>query len=202
MNKYIALDTETGGIGEETSLLTAYFSILDENLEQTDELYLELRPADGVYKVKGDAMKINGIDLVKHDESAISYKEGGTKLYDFLSWRKPAKKELDTDKNAGKLIALGQNVKFDILKITNNLIHTDSWHQFVSYRTLDTAVIAGFLIDAGKLPPTINAGLASMAEYFGVGAQSEFDHDARHDTKLTIAVYKKLLEIVKKYDIL
>lgn len=82
--KYLVLDTETGGIGPEVSLLSAYFRVLDENLNLLDELELFLKPNDGLYKVTAEALGINKIDLVEHEKKAITYREGGTKLFDFL----------------------------------------------------------------------------------------------------------------------
>lgn len=186
MSKYIVIDTETGGIEREASLLTTYLEILDENLNTIDSLYLETKPNDGVYKVTGTAMKINGIDLATHDAKAITYKEAATLLYQFLEKNKA---------EDGQLKPIGQNVKFDIIKITDNILSDKSWNQFVSYRILDTAVIAGFLIEVGKLPKDLSAGLKAMAQYFGVGIQEEFGHDARNDVALTIAVYKELIKV-------
>ncbi len=187
MNKYISLDTETGGIGSDVSLLTAYFAVLDEGLNITDELYLRCKPDDGIYRVTGRAMMINGIDLAQHDAIAFPYKECKPLLYDFVK----------RNKGLTHLKPVGQNVKFDIAKVCENIISIESWNQFVSYRALDTATIAGFAIEVGLLPETVNAGLKAMAEYFGVGKQEEFGHDAKEDTLLTIGVYKKLLELFK-----
>ena len=187
MNKYIALDTETGGIGSQYSLLTAYLAILDEDFNITADIYLNCKPNDGIYRVGGQGMAVNGIDLAKHDKIARPYIDCSNELYNFLY----------INKIKGHLKPIGQNVKFDINRITDDLVEAEAWHQMVSYRTLDTSVIAGFAIELGLLPLTLNAGLKAMAEYFGVGKQEDFGHDAKQDTLLTIGVYKALMKLFR-----
>lgn len=185
---YYATDIETGGISKDTSLLTCYSAILDSQLNIIDDLYLYVKPDDNKYVVEGQGMKINGINLAEHDAKALTYKQAGTEFYKFLQ------------KNKGEnvLKPLGHNIRFDLEKLANTIISHNSLWQFISYRTLDTGTIAGFAAELGLLPKELNAGLASLAEYFGVGKQTEFNHDARHDVMLTIGVYKGLLKLFKK----
>lgn len=182
---YYATDIETGGLGKETSLLTCYSAVLDQQLNIIDDLYLYVKPDDNRYVVEGTGMRINGINLAEHDIKALTYKQAGTQFYNFLQ------------KNKGEkpLKPLGHNIRFDLEKIANTIISHNSLWQFVSYRTLDTGTIAGFAAELGLLPKDLNAGLASLAEYFGVGKQEEFGHDAKHDVELTIGVYKGLLNL-------
>jgi len=94
---FLALDTETGGIGPDKSLLTLYAVALDDNLNPVAfsgddfkvaggilELDLKLKPDDGIYRVTGEALGINGINLSEHDKEAIPCKKAGTLLYEFL----------------------------------------------------------------------------------------------------------------------
>lgn len=187
MNKYLALDTECGGIGLDKSLLTAYLAILDENLNTVDYLYLFCCPDDGIYKVEGKAMEINGINLAQHDKFAKSYKECGTLLYDFLKKNKGDK----------QLKPLGHGVKFDCGRMTGDLVSQGSWDKFVSYRVLDTGTIAGFAIELGLLPVDMNAGLATLSKYFKVGVQPGTGHDAKQDVELSIGVYRELIKLFK-----
>lgn len=183
--KYIALDIETGGLGVDKSFLTAYFAILDKELNIIDELYLYCKPKDGIYHVTAKGMEVNGIDLVEHDKIADTYQIAGTKLYQFLN------------QHEGPLIAIGHNVRFDMVHIYDKLISQENWWHFISYRTLDTGVIGGFAIDLGLLPRDINAGLNSLAKYLNVGTQSE-KHDAKEDTLLSVGVYKELKKLFAK----
>lgn len=196
-DKYICMDIETGGIGNDKSLLTAFFMVLDENLQPSpvwngvpETLSLAIRPKDKIYKVTAEALGINGINLVEHDKNAITQDQAGMALFHFI--------HTHSDGGKNKLIPLGHNVAFDIrfLSDCNDRILTrDTWNQFVSYRCLDTATIAQFLRLNGKLPMTLEASLGKLASYFGIDTTGA--HTAQRDVEITIAVYKKLSEIIK-----
>lgn len=181
--KLIVLDTETGGIGDDKSLLTAYFMVV-EGEKILDELYLYTKPNEGGYVVTAEALDINKINLIEHDKKALTYKQAGTELYKFLL----------NNSNAGaeKLVPLGHNVNFDIEFIWDKLIGRSTWETFVGYRKLDTGTISQFLIESGKLPVTLTASLGKLAEYFKVCNPTTVFHDAKDDTLMTWAVYKKL----------
>lgn len=181
--KYIALDTETGGF-EGTSLLTAYFMVLDEEFNELDNLYLEVKPNDGLYVVTGQALNVNGIDLKIHDKRAITYKEAGTKLYNFLNG--------NSLMGSTKLIPVGHNVVFDIMKVHECLMNKETWNKFVSYRTLDTGTITRACIAAGIIPSDVSGSLTSIAEYFNLDSSAA--HTADGDVLMTVQVLEKLLE--------
>jgi DNA polymerase III epsilon subunit-like protein len=179
---YIALDVETGGIGEDKSLLTAYLAILDQNLDVLDELDLLTKPDDGTYVVQGEALRINGIDLAKHDLAAMSCKDASTKLYEFLNKNNPG--------GAIKLIPVGHNVAFDIKFLCAHTLSKKSWDKFCGYRTLDTGTISMFLMKTGKIPE-MSASLGSLAKYCGI----EFEaHTAKGDTLATVGVLREFLK--------
>ena len=58
------------------SLLTVYLMATDDQFNVIGDLYLYLKPDDCIYKVCGEAMNVNRIDLKVHDTKAITYKEG------------------------------------------------------------------------------------------------------------------------------
>jgi len=142
---YIALDVETGGLELDTTLLTAYFAVYDENFNLIDDEYLYLKPdapkgKRPKYILTAEGMDVNGIDLVRHDSQAISLKEGGQKLYQLIS---------KYGSKGNLLVPLGHNVYFDIEGITKRgLIGKGTWETFCSYRVVDTASIGRFLIEA------------------------------------------------------
>lgn len=181
------LDVETGGIGPEYSLLTSYFLVTDASLNKVDDLYLYTRPDDGIYRVCGDAMNVNRIDLKVHDTKALPYKEGGTKLYNFI-------KQYSKD-GSDKLTVVGHGVHFDRDCVVHNLISRKSWDNHCSYRMRDTSIIAGFLIDCGIIPADVSAGLASLVKYFGSTLDENQQHDAKYDTEQTLFVYKSLINL-------
>jgi DNA polymerase III epsilon subunit-like protein len=182
---FIALDTETGGIAPETTLLTAYFVVLDQFFQKIADLDLRMKP-EGPYIIEPQALEINKINLAAHDKSAIPYKQAGSEIYDLL-WK--------TNPNKLKLIPIGHNVAFDIERVCANTLSKKSWDNFVGYRKLDTG---GMAIDrqlSGHLPWTVNAGLASLAEYFGVQFEA---HTAKGDTWATIKVCQAMLALTCK----
>lgn len=185
--KYLILDTETGGIGRDKSLLTAYFGIYDRNFNKLSELDLSLKNKYGIYVVTAEALMINKIDLKIHDEYAITFQEGGTQLYNLL-------KE-NTNDGESKLIPVGHNVHFDIEKIKEFLISDGSWNKFVSYRKIDTGVLAQALKVIEKLPDKLSGSLGSLAEFFNI--EHKKAHTAKGDSEVTIEVLKNLLNMIK-----
>lgn len=182
---YIALDTETGGLGSSVSLLSVYFVILDEDFNLIDELDLLTKPDDGIFHVEGQALGINKIDLAKHHLEAITYKQAATKIYNLLA----------ANKGDQHLIPIGHNVTFDIQKVCNNTLNKKSWDCFVGYRKLDTGDMAIDRIITGHLPKDLNAGLGSLAKHFNI----EFEaHTAKGDTWATVKVCKAMLDLTKK----
>lgn len=187
--RFLALDTETGGIGADKSLLSAYFLILDENFVEIDDLLLLMKPDDGVYHVTGQALDINGIDLKTHDKTAVTYKEAGTKLYDFLTKNNPL--------GTNKFIPVGHNVGFDIKFLMGKVISEGSWNKYVSYRLMDTGVIAQFLRKIKIIPTTVNGSLGSLAEHFQVRKHNL--HTADGDVRTTVDVLKRMIEETSSY---
>lgn len=185
MNKYISLDVESGGIGLQYSLLTAYFAILDENLNITADLNLLVKPDDGIYHITPRAMEINKINLIEHDKVAIPYKKAGTLLYKFL----------EGNRGEHSLVSLGHGVCFDIDFICDKLISKGSWNAFISHHYLDTCVIAKFLQDCGSIAKEQSLSLSNLREYFNIKIDG-MSHDAKVDTLVSIEVYKKFKEIM------
>jgi DNA polymerase III alpha subunit (gram-positive type) len=197
MKKFLILDTETGGVTEETSLLTAFYSVLDENLNSVASLDLKLKPRNGLYFLDAGALKVNRINIVEHDAVATTYDDAKTLLYDFISTH--------SDGGKNKLIPIGHNVHFDIKFTQVYLVSKKTWDNFISYRTLDTGCVAQFLIAAGVIDGSKTTGsMESLAKYFGVdaayiGFAEAKLHDAEYDSKLTVAVLRKMQEAMKSH---
>lgn len=189
---YLFFDCETGGIGSEYSLLTSYFLVTDKKFNVVDDLYLFLKPDDGIYRVCGEAMNVNRIDLKVHETRAIPYKEGGTKLYNFI-------KTYSKD-GSDRLTCVGHNVNFDRDCVVHNLVSRNTWDNFCSYRLRDTAIASGYLIDCGIIPES-SAGLGALVKYFGLVLDENQQHDAKYDVTQTLAVYKALVNLGIKLNI-
>ena len=189
MRQFITIDNETGGIEHDKSLLTVYAGVFDAQFKFVDELYLYLKPADDAYIVTAEALRINKINLIEHQTRAVPYKEGATKLYDFI------KKHSEDGKN--RLVPVGQNVTFDIDHIHDKLILKKNWDKFCSYRIRDTGILAGSLQDAGLIDEAVSGGLYTLLDYFQVPYVKEELHDARVDALKTLELYEKMVTFLR-----
>lgn len=191
MNYFIALDCETGGIGDDKSLLTAYFAFLkyeNQTFTKLDELDLTIKPDNDLYCVTAESLEITQIDLKQHNRNAIYQRKAGTMLYDKISnWYKIA--------SSNKLVPIGHNVAFDIRKICTTLVNRGSWEQFVSYRVMDTCTISQFYRITGKLPENVSCSLVGLSEYFNVSDVDGVPHQAKYDTLSTVQVLQNLMRI-------
>lgn len=185
MNTYIALDVEAGGVVPEVSILTAYFAVLDDKFALVDELSLAIKPDDHVYHVTAEALEVNGINLIEHEKIATTAGAAGGKLREFLI--------KSSNLGAIKLIPIGHGVAGDLNKVYEEVLNKKEAQKYISWRVLDTGVIAQFLRTCGKLPESVTAGLDSLVEYFGIERRKA--HDAKNDTLMTVDVLKALIKI-------
>jgi len=181
---FLFLDTETGGIDTLCDLLSAYFLVLDENFNKVEDLNLLLKPNYGVYRVGGKALEVNKINLAEHDKHAVTYERGRVLLGTFLT-------DMAVLRKLGKLTPVGHNIAFDLNFINTHLLKKEEWQANVTYRPLDTQVIAQYLLLTGRLKG-ISGSLESLATYFGLERQN---HMAKADTLLTVEVFKKLCQL-------
>jgi DNA polymerase-3 subunit epsilon/ribonuclease T len=184
--KYLLVDTETGGLEPHLSLLTATFLCLDENRTIVDKLELFIRPDDDVYKVQAIALKVNGINLVEHNKEAISESEAKEIFLAFVQ------KHTSKDK---KLKFISQSTAYDLKWLQAKFLPIDEWETYFDRRPIDTQSTAVFLQDAGILPQTLSCGLQSLCEYFCIEVKDV--HTATGDCMMTLALYLRLLELVK-----
>jgi oligoribonuclease (3'-5' exoribonuclease) len=184
-DRFIFLDTELGGLDTDCSLLTAYFAVTDSKFNILSALDLKMKPDDGKYVITAQGMDVNKIDIVSHDINAITYKSAGTMLYDFLK----------TNKGDDLLVAVGQNVGFDVVRLTGPLMKRATFETFVSYRKLEIGTITRFLQMTGKLAEDAPMGLLPLRDYFSITKGN--DHDAKDDVLASIEVLKKLMELGK-----
>lgn len=186
---YLATDVETGGIGPEVSLLTAYIAILDENFEIMDELHLAMRPDDNIYHVTAEALAINKIDLIKHDkaDTTVSFGKAG-ELFRALI-------QLHSDNGKRKLIPLGHNVTFDMENLYRNVLNKKEAQKYISYRVLDTGSAGRFLITVGLIPETVTGSLGSYVEHFKVEKREA--HTAYGDVMMTVDLMKAMINRVR-----
>jgi hypothetical protein len=178
---YIPFDTETGGLTRESSLLTAHFAVCDKDLEVIDTLSLFTKPNDGQYNVAAEALTVNNINLIEHDKVAITYSAAGQELRNFL-WKYSQNGKV-------KLVPIGKNVGFDVIKVTDNLLGSKTWNQYVSYRLYDITGMVLYLKRKGKLAQDAPDSLQGLANMLGVNFVA---HTAEGDNYAGIAVVKWL----------
>jgi DNA polymerase III alpha subunit (gram-positive type) len=181
MKRFFLFDVETGGLEEkEVSFLTLYGMVLDERLEKLNVIDLKIRPPHGRYVVDIDALKINKIDLLKHDAEAIPELEAGQKLRDFLFLNCPTN---------SKLIPSGHNINLDV-RFAQKLV--PDWKAFCGHRWLDTSVLGQTLQLLGKIPNDNNGSLAKLCLHYGIDPSG--NHDAKVDVELTYALLKAMIK--------
>lgn len=179
--KFLAFDTETGGLGDDVSLLTVNFAVCDEHWNVIEELDMIVKPDNNQYVVTAEALEINKIDLINHDKLAITYSQAGQSLRNFLH----------KNYNDGKikLIPFGKNINFDISKVTDNLLGAKTWNQYVSYRQYDLTGLIMYLKRKGSLAKDAPESLEGLAKYFNI---HETWHSARGDNMAGIKLIKLL----------
>lgn len=189
--RYLACDTETGGLGPDVSLLTAHLMILDSGFRILEELPLAIKPDNHIYHVTAEALKINKINLIEHEAASISSGKAGELFLDLI------KRHSDNGKN--KLIPLGHNVIFDMEKLYDNILNKKTAQTFVSYRVLDTGSAGRFLITCGALPSDISGSLESYVKHFKI-SPGEY-HTARGDILMTVEVMRHMIFTVQSQNI-
>jgi DNA polymerase III epsilon subunit-like protein len=187
--KYIAIDTETGGLGIDKSLLTLGLVFADENLNEVTSSYFEIKPNDGIYRVTGKALEINGINLVEHDKVAMTEKFVGSELYRLL--------HIHSNGGKNKLIPIGKQMDGDIAQIFDKLIKRDTWEQSVSYRKIDISGIMNFMQHLKLLPDFKGKGsLSDLTEHYGISNSGL--HNALEDARMTLRVYQAMVKQLEK----
>lgn len=70
------------------------------------------------------------------------------------------------------------------------------YDKIISYRCMDTCILARGLQKAGLIPKEIKMGLDPLSNYFGIDRSKA--HDAYDDCLVTLQVYQKLTELLKR----
>jgi DNA polymerase-3 subunit epsilon/ribonuclease T len=180
----IAIDCETGGLLPEHSLLTAAIvkaELKNKKLIFGDFLDLKLKPEDGNYFINPEALEVNGINLVRHNEEAIPYHEGGKLIHEFLS--------KDT-----RQVIVGHKVQGDVDAIIRNCIGHDTFYQNVNYNVIDTLSIANHLKALGHIPQYQKLKLVELAKFFKIPVAEKKLHTAYYDAYLNLLVYEAMLK--------
>ena len=182
---YLSLDTESGGITHDFSLLSASPIVFDANGEVLDTLNLLLKPDDGKYIISAEAMSVNRIDLIEHDKVALKYKDSKPILYNFLK---------NNYEKYGTLTAVGQNIGHDISYICDYIISSNSWTQYVDRRTVDLIALSKFFQLKGLIPMDQSLNLQLLSKFWGIAVDNSETHTANYDALLNIKLFMKYKE--------
>lgn len=183
----LSIDTETGGLTRDTSLLTVGLVFYDDDFNLLEERHVKLIPDDGIYRVEPRAMEINKIDLVELAKEAITYKEAKSLIYNILCKQ--------SQEGTDKIMVIGKNVSFDLERIWDNLLSKNSWEKFCSYHTIDISSVFKTMQMLGIFEKNMSGSLESLAKRYKMVTLGL--HDALYDAKITAEVYQNMLrEIV------
>lgn len=185
MNKYLFVDTETGGIGLDKSLLSIGLIWADEDLEVVGSKHFLLKPDDGIYNVTATALSINKINLIEHDKVAVPYKQAKTELYNLLDYL-----ARNTDE---KLIVVGKNIYFDLTHIWDKTISRGAWEHFCSYQTIDITAIWKFLELTKQVPKLPKTSLVDIATHYRVDTTEA--HDAFGDCWIGLQCFRRMIDV-------
>lgn len=170
---YLAIDTETTGLTNLCNVLTAYFIVLDENLNEIKHLDLKIKHCS--YHVYTKALEVNKIDLIEHDKVSTPKKEAILKLEEFLSGVEE------------RYIPIGHNVEFDINMLEDNGMDI---HKYIKSPYIDTYVICKKLKHEKKINDKQSLALGKISYFFGVNIDCKKLHTSEYDVRLSIELFK------------
>lgn len=189
-NVMMFFDLETGDLHPESGdILTGYFGMFDEDFKLLDELSLKLKPDGRLPMAEAGALKVNKIDIKQHlvDPETVPYSVGKERLVALIQ------KHLSKNGRYSNIIPGGFNINFDIKFIHHYLISPKQWENLVHYKPRDVMNDVECLKYHGWLPKDVGK-LTQAADYFGVAQGTA--HTARDDIFMTIAVQKKISELM------
>lgn len=177
---YVAFDSETGGLNAKTTSLLSLGFVFIKDGEIVNQLEFTLK--HDIYKVTAEALKVNKINIPGHDVMGIPVSKA---IDDF---KDAVKKAFGSEKPT----VIGHNVGFDLGFVHEQFMPKEEWEKYVSYRNVDTAGIARFLMAAGVLNIKKN-GLSNILEHYNHGSESsEGRHTALWDAINTWKAYSSM----------
>jgi DNA polymerase III epsilon subunit-like protein len=174
---YIAVDTETGGFDpKKESLLTACFIVVNSKFQEAERLNIALK--SNPYIVGAGAMRVNKIDLVKHDDAALTKATAAEVITNLL-------KKWTTNQKTGKfykLTPVGHFLQFDIGFLREHLPDVE-WDKYLAMRDgICTKMCANIMVEKKKLPFGTTS-LEKIMKHYGWEYSGEGAHNAEADTE-------------------
>jgi oligoribonuclease (3'-5' exoribonuclease) len=181
---FVSVDVETGGLNEnESSILDIGMASFINN-ERGPELGIQIKWP--TYKVSDEAAKINGFDIKKHEQTAISPMESLNKIKTYALLLKKLN-------NGQKILPMGRNISFDkrfLLKFFKEM--NENFEDYFDYHVLDTTGIGFFLwqIDAIDIFPSNGD---KICEALNLPIEPR-PHIGINGARINIDVYEKTIE--------
>jgi DNA polymerase III alpha subunit (gram-positive type) len=186
---YFFIDTETGGLTRECSLLTFDGTLLDENLSIIEKVSYKIKPDDGMYKIHAEAMLVNKIDLLQHNKGAVPLLEVAKQ---FRAWATNIKQNRYPN---CEIVVGGQNVWFDIEFLKQTLM--PDWSEYFSRRIIDLQSISLLFKAANLIPSKQRISLSEMVKYFEIPISQENMHSSDVDVAASIEIFKKYITLIQ-----
>ncbi len=189
---YLFIDTETGGLTPQHSLLTVSAIVADRDFKPfrggspEDTLYLEVRHDE--YVVTPEALSINKIDLITHSARGLKIEQARERFTSFLD----AALRLS---GCGRLIPAGHNALFDMRALWQHLLPETQWRKYCTAPVLDTAVIAQFFNAVNVIDCKCN--LVALREFFGIDTGGA--HHAEVDNKACMALARHYAAMMREF---
>ncbi len=183
-DRLLFIDTETGGLDPDKHSLLSLAMVIWEDMEIVDSQ--EILINDGILSVTEEALSINGIDLEKHKQSAISYSQAMEKTLSFIGKHFPGQ---------GKITLAGHNVHFDA-DFLKRFFYANSkdFSEFFSHRIIDTSSILHYLYLAGRIK---QRAISSDEAFDLFDIKVEGRHTAIGDANATAKLFTALLSFIR-----
>lgn len=161
--KWVAYDVQTGG-GESGdasrhSLLTAYFCVIDDNLQIIADLEIKVVPENSIYHIH----KSMSIDLVAHSKGALTQVEAYNKLAHFLCTHFPKVSEPRFVLNVNPAAK-----SFIVPKLTSSHLHPLNLAGYLSGEEVVLSSLSAMLKAKGRLPEMMEIDSKNVAALLGV----------------------------------
>ena len=188
--KILWLDTETTGLDETVNGIISLAFAVEDNGQFVQNGTILMNPFNFFPEYSKEAQEINGFsreEIESHQDYKYAYAEICFLLDDYV----------DKFDKTDKFMIGGYNVDFDIrfLRAMWNCFgdkYFGSWFKTV---TIDPFKVIGFLQSVGRFPDLPNYKLTTVAEHFGIDTSKA--HNAIDDVRMTIKVYRKMVELIK-----
>ena len=184
-NKILFIDTETGGITENSALIQLS-GIIQIDGKVKEEFNFLMKPYDGS-EVTNKALEIQGRtreEVYAYSNEKDAYKEVRRILDEYV----------DKFDKSDKFIIAGYNVRFDI-EVMNRFFKRNGDNFLFSYIdscTLDPLNLVAILQLCGILPKLENNKLETWCNYFGIELKA---HDALEDIKATRELLREFTKL-------